>query len=216
MDVVVPGVLDLEMQALGEREHGVLAHDVGRLQRHHGHTADRRQIPHPRRGACVDHPRYEGPDPVEDTADVDVDDPVPVVHRCVPQVAELLDACVVDQQSHGSDVAIRTVGELLDGGGVAHVAHNVYRRATGGGQLVTERGDCGAVDIGEYDRHAERAGMSGQAGADAGAGAADDGDAAIEWCAHAPATAEFLALYSANGIESSASSTTLMDVNTSP
>ena len=153
---------------------------------------------------------------MEDTADVDVDNPVPVVDRGVPEIAELLDACVVDQQPHWPDIAVRTLGQLLDGGGVAHVAHDVHRRATGGGQLVTERGDCGAVDIGEYDRHAERAGVSGQAGADAGAGAADDGDAAIEWCAHAPATAEFLALYSANGIESSASSTTFMDVNTSP
>ncbi len=123
---------------------------------------------------------------------------------------------MLTRQPHRSDIAVRTLGELLDSIGVAHVAHDVYRRATGGGQLVAERGDCGAVDVGQYDRHAKRAGMSGQAGADAGTGTGDDGDAAIEWCAHAPATAEFLALYSANGIESSASSTTLIDVNTSP
>jgi hypothetical protein len=49
MNVVVPGVLHLQRQALGQRQHRVLAHDVGRLQRHHRHTADRGQVPHPRR-----------------------------------------------------------------------------------------------------------------------------------------------------------------------
>ena len=50
---------------------------------------------------------------MKDTADVDVDDAVPVLDRGVPQISELLDACVVHQQPDRSEIAVCAFGELL-------------------------------------------------------------------------------------------------------
>ena len=73
---------------------------------------------------------------MEDTADVDVDQSFPVVDRGVPQVAELLDARVVDQQPDWTDVAVGALGEGLHGIGVAHVALHGRRHTPGRDELV--------------------------------------------------------------------------------
>ena len=64
--------------------------------------------------------------------------------------------------------------------GVPYIARDGEGRAAAGGEFVEEPSDCRTVDIGRHDRHAESAGMPGQAGADAGTGTGDDGDAAAE------------------------------------
>ena len=73
----------------------------------------------------VDHPGQERPNAVEDAADVDVDDAVPVLDGRVPEISELLDACVVDQQPDRPEVAVGAFGQVLDGARVAHVADRV-------------------------------------------------------------------------------------------
>ena len=150
----VAGQFDLEAQALGERQHRVLAHDVRRLQGHSGHAADRREVPHPRRFAGRDHRRQEGPHAVEDPADVDVDQSIPVLDRGVPQIPELLDARVVDQQPHRSDIAVRALGQCSTASG-SRTSHTTSTAAPRRRQLVAERGDRGDVDVGEHHRHSK-------------------------------------------------------------
>ncbi len=153
----------------------------GRLQRHHGDTADRRQVPHPGRGARVNHLGQERTNAVEDPADVDVDHAVPVLDRRVPQIPELFDAGVVDQQPHRSDVAVgRARPRSCHGVGITDVADGVDGDGARRGELVSKRRNRFGVDVGEHHRHAEPGGVAGQTRADARTGARDDGHAAAE------------------------------------
>ena len=113
-------------------------------------------------------------------------------------------------------IPVRAFGECGHRLRITDVAHDVDSARARCYELVTKRRNRIGIDVGQHHRHAQRAGMSGEARADACACTGDNGDAAVEGCAHVPAVAELLALCSAKGIESSASSTTLIDVKTRP
>ncbi len=214
--VIVTGRLNIQMQAFGQREHCVFAHDVGRLQRNRPHSTDRRQVPHPGLLVGGHHLRQKCPHSEKDSADVDVDDAAPIGHRCVPQVAELFDSGVVHEQPYRTDIPVGLVGELLDGVRIAHVAHDVYRRASRCTEFVPQCRDGAGVNVGQDHSHAQAAGVSRQSGTDPGAGPSDDGDAARECfaCAHEPVALS--AVSSASRTEFWVSSTTSISVNTSP
>ena len=73
---------------------------------------------------------------MEDPADVDVDQSIPVLDRGVPEIPELLDARVVDQKPDRTDVAVGAIGEGLHGIGVADIAFHGRRHASGRDELV--------------------------------------------------------------------------------
>ncbi len=136
----------------------------------------------------------------------------------VPQIAELFDTGVVHQQAHIAEIAIDRVGQLLHRSGVAHVADHVDRRSACRSEFFAERRHCCTVDVCQDHSHAQPAGLTSQARTDSGAGTGDDGDPTAEGlaCAHADVLAEVLAVCCASGTESSASRTTVIEVNTRP
>ena len=117
---------------------------------------------------------------MKDAADIDLHQAIPVVHGCIPEVAELLDAGVVDQQAHRSEFSVHGLGQSVHRERVTHVAHHVERLAAPGFQLVAQLGDRGAVDVGEHHRHAEIGRAAGQAGTHSGARAGDHRNTAAE------------------------------------
>ena len=104
---------------------------------------------------CREHPRQERPHSVEDPADVDLHQAVPVGDRGVPEVAELFDAGVVDQQAHRADVAVDRVREAFQRVGITDIAHHVDSLSAGVVQFAPQRSDGRAVDVSQDDRHAQ-------------------------------------------------------------
>src|SRR6185437_4586184 len=95
--VAVSGRVNIEVEAFRQCEYGVLARDIGTLQRDGDDPTDGGEVPYPGLLVGVHHLRQERADTMEDAADVDVDDTAPVGYRRVPQVAELFDPGIVDQ-----------------------------------------------------------------------------------------------------------------------
>ena len=170
---------------------------------------DRRQVPHPGRIRARQHSRQKRPHPVEDAADVDLHQAVPIGNRGVPEVAELFDAGVVDQQTHRAEIPLDGIGQTLQRVGVADVAHRVDGFMAGVAQFAPKSGGDGtAIDIGEYDRHSETRGVPRQP-ADAGAAPVMTAIPPRTWLGRRPrcqwATAFAAVLNSANGTELSVS-----------
>ena len=108
-------------QAVGEHVHRGLAGAVRveRLQR--GERRGGRDVDDVPTGAALDEPARECPAAVDHAAQVDVEDPVPLLRRGVDEPARVADACVVHHDVWHSVFIAHLVGERLDSIGVGHV-----------------------------------------------------------------------------------------------
>lgn len=74
-------------------------------------------------GATLDQTPAECPAAVDDTAEVDVEHPLPLVGGRVEELSSLTHACVVHHDVGDAVLGAHLGGELFDGVGVGHVEH---------------------------------------------------------------------------------------------
>ena len=103
----------LEVERLGEREHGVLAHRVGRRERRRGEARHRRGDQHVAL-ALREQARHEGAHAVQHAPDVHGEDPLVVRERRLPGEPAREHARVVADQVDGAEGVLRARGERLD------------------------------------------------------------------------------------------------------
>ena len=115
--------VEFRTQAVGEHVHGGLRRAVGIQRFRRGVRRHRSHIDDVSAGAALDQPLSECPAAVDDTAEVDVQHPLPLFGGRVEELPRLTDARVVDHDVGHTVLGTHLVGEPLDGFGVGHVEH---------------------------------------------------------------------------------------------
>lgn len=174
------GADDQDTDAAGDSfgSQGQRHSDDGVLGRHVAGDLAGRGEPRHRRGVddvavtLAQHLRIGGRHTVHDTADVDVDDRVPLVQREQFGVAAPADACVVEHQIQSAGAVHHFVDRRRDGGGVGHIQSRCPCPIAepGGRRLGGVAVDVGADHVGAcvHQRAAQRR-------ADARSGTGDNG-----------------------------------------
>ena len=163
------------VEALTQRQHGVLAHVISRRKRERGHGRHRGRVDDVARAILGEHARHEALHSVNDTERVDAEYPLVILDRDFPRRSPDDDARIVAQQVDSPETLVGRIGQSIDGLGPGDVRGYAKRRAAEVFEQARRLVETRFVHVRDHDPHPLACGLQCQRAADATRGAGHDG-----------------------------------------